>query len=499
MPVNTPCEEYDRFIGKWIKCRTVVNGEEEVKMAGSAYLPYLLDQIPGEYEAYKNRALFYGATGRTVTGLLGAIFRKMPTIEGAEEEKIKDEFKSVTQDNQDVLDFASMTVVEVLVTGRVGILLDAPQNLEGVPYLAIYQSETIINWRYTDIEDGKELSMVVLEEKYEEDGDDEFTKETKKQYRVLELNLEGVYQQRLFRETFLTTGKAKGTSEYSEYLDEPIVPNVSGHSLDYIPFMFINHIDTSPIVYNSPILALANVNLSHYRSSADLEHGRHFTGLPTAWVAGFDEKTQLHIGSQVAWISEDPQANAGYLEFTGQGLGSLENALKEKQEMMAVLGARMLEDPKNPVESGVALSTRYRGENNVLSSISKTVSGALSTLLTWLLEWRGITKDITVELNKDFINDRLTSGEVKDLMETWQGGAISWETLFFNFKRGEIYPQDIDIEKEKTAIDTETELDIKSRMNDLPPNTEEVDGDLEEGLSDEEKKAKEEADALKKK
>jgi len=482
MPVNTPCKEYNKNKESWFKCRTVAGGEEAVKDAGVRFLPALTEQSPNEYSAYKERALFYGATGRTVEGLQGAIFRKPPLIQ-EKEGRVKKELSSVTQDYQDCDNFASSVVHEIIVTGRLGILVDAPSNrdngIQGPAYIALYQTEAIINWRYADNGDGLQLSLVVLEEDFEEPTEDEFVQKTKKQYRVLEL-FEGTYRQRVFRPNDHSEGKGKTVVEYEEDPDFTVVPTVGNQSLSYIPFIFVNPVDNTSRIYDSPILALANVNLSHYRSSADLEHGRHFTGLPTAWVAGFEKEEIFRIGSQVAWVSDQPDAHAGFLEFTGQGLQSLENALKEKQEMMAVLGARMLEDPKKAVESDSTLTTRFRGENNILSSISKTVSSALSVAFTWLMEWRGMTKEINVLLNTDFINDRLSPEQVAKLMESWQGGAMSWEVLFFNYKRGEIYPDDIDMEEERQRIEEEVPLDARSYTAAVPGEGEIIDEELEE-------------------
>ena len=456
--VSTPCKEYNQNIEKWKKCRDTVAGEERIKKQSTLYLPRLDAQSQTDYEGYKNRAMFYGATSRTVDGLLGGLFRKAPVIL-PDNTRVKSEMESVTQGYQSAVDFSGSVSKELLVTGRVGVLVDAPMEVGGIPYLETYTAENIINWRYSRTKDGVFLTLVVLRESYGMIEEDNFALIEKTQYRVLEITEAGTYQQRVFRESKTHDG---GDGGFIEQVDLTVTPSLSGTPFNYIPFVFFSSVDLTADVMDSPILALANVNLSHYRSSADLEHGRHFTGLPTAWVAGFDTDTELKIGSQVAWVSENPDAHAGYLEFTGQGLGSLENALKEKQEMMAVLGARMLEDPKRVAESGSALSTRYRGENNVLSNIAKTVSRGLSQAFSWLMEWRGAIHEIEIQLNTDFINDKITPKDVVDLMGAWQSGAISWDTLYYNYKRGELYPDGVDQDTEKAALDYETNMDSAS-------------------------------------
>ena len=478
MPVNTKHKDYMNHIEKWKKCRTVAQGEESVKAAGTDYLPSLVEQSTLEYETYKNRALFYGATSRTVSGLLGAIFRKSPVITPTKE-RVAIELESVTPDHQSARSFAAGIVLEVLTIGRIGVMIDAPQEEGGRPYLISYKAESIINWKYENTGDGLVLSMVILEEEYEAESEDEFECVMKVQYRVLEL-VNNIYQQRVFRSKSEIT-KGGADLDFMEVPELSAIPKVSGAYLDHIPFIFINPVDLTGMIQDSPILALVNVNLSHYRSSADLEHGRHFTGLPTAWVAGFEKTDAFRIGSQIAWVSEEPDASAGFLEFTGQGLQSLENALKEKQEMMAVLGARMLENEKKSVESGNALATRYRGENNVLSNVSKVCTDAFGILFTWLMEWRGVSAKVVYQLNSDFINDKLTAQDIKALMETWQAGAISWDTLFFNYKRGEIYPEDVDMDIEQNNLEKEEQFDAGS-FGAVDVDDEDIDEDIDADL-----------------
>jgi hypothetical protein len=66
--------------------------------------------------------------------------------------------------------------------------------------------------------------------------------------------------------------------------------------------------------------------------SADYEHGCHFTGLPTPWIAGYqaadpEKPDTFYIGSTAAWTFGDPNAKCGYLEFSGGGLDFSERQL----------------------------------------------------------------------------------------------------------------------------------------------------------------------------
>ena len=79
-----------------------------------------------------------------------------------------------------------------------------------------------------------------------------------------------------------------------------------------------------------PLLDLVDVNLHHWRLSCDYNHGLHYTGLPTAIAAGFPKSNDgYRIGAGAAWWSEEPNAKAYYLEFTGEGLTAMRDALAE--------------------------------------------------------------------------------------------------------------------------------------------------------------------------
>jgi hypothetical protein len=100
-----------------------------------------------------------------------------------------------------------------------------------------------------------------------------------------------------------------------------VYPLMNGKPLDFIPFTFLSADDTTPEVDEPPLIDLVNMNLSHYRTCADLEHGAHFTGLPTPYVCGAqleNPNDKLYIGSQSAWMLKSPDAKVGFLEFTAR-------------------------------------------------------------------------------------------------------------------------------------------------------------------------------------
>ena len=261
--------------------------------------------------------------------------------------------------------FAEMVAEEVVKIGRCGVLVDHPPMTEALtvaqaesmgmrPYMRLYDAESIINWRTDRIAGTETLTLVVLEEEYQE-WKDEFEYKCIKQWRVLDLP-EGVYRQRVFRKN----------DRGDFYVESQTIPTSQGKAIAQIPFEFFGVRDNSPGVDKPPLLDLVDVNLSHYRTTADYEHGLHFTGLPTPVVTGFyadEQSAQLRIGSGTAWLLPDPAAKAFYLEFSGQGLSELREALRAKESMMATLGARILAPEKSVQETAQTAAIHRAGEN----------------------------------------------------------------------------------------------------------------------------------------
>lgn len=455
MPVYSTHPDYDAHIEKWIKCRDVIAGEEVVKAAGTKYLPALnldtLDDLESSnYDAYKARAMFFGAADRTVKALAGTVMARQPRIEVPEamEEMLED----LSRNSESLDQLLNQALEQVLAVGRVGYLVDSSDDQpDADPYVVTYFAENIVNWRDEEIDGRRQPTLVVLEEEVAEGGDD-YLPDLVKQYRVLRLVREGevkFYQVETYREN-----KTKDAHE-RWVLHSTKVPTVrGGRRLEYIPFIIINPSLVGTPIQKPPLLDLVNVNLSHYRTSADLEHGRHFTALPTAFVSGFDPKTtKFAIGSARAWVSQDPNASAGFLEFTGAGLGSLQDALNQKEGLMAVLGARLLEESKRAAETAEAIRLRQAGEGSVLRKTASSVEEGFTFLLYWIAEWLVLQGDISLELNKDYGVGSMDSATLASLMVAVQSGLLSKDTWLYNMKRSDFIPDDVTIEDERAKID----------------------------------------------
>lgn len=457
MAVDSQHEDYNELQDEWEKCRDAAEGQRAIHGAGRKYLPALSGQTNEEYDAYKMRATFYEATGRTIDGLTSMIFRKPPTLDG---DLSPDFMEDCTLDGVSLFGFAQNLTREVMTVARAGILVDYPhidyleteltvaqsEAMNNRPYFRHYTAESIINWSKGRVNNKSVVTQVRLKEcvdvPLDEFGDDDID-----QIRVLELNEFGIYQQRVFRQ-----------NEKHEWVQfgEAIIPVMNGQPMSFIPFVFINTDSTSPEPQTPPLMGLVNINISHYRTTADLEHGAHFTGLPTAVITGHNkEKDEIfRIGSSTAWVFSNENANAKYLEFEGKGLDSLKELCAAKEEKMAALGAQMLTPSARRNEAADTAELRHMGENSILSAIAQTVSDGLNMALSIVAMWTN-TQPVKISLNRDFLPTSMTPQMITALLQSWQSGGISGRTLFENLKRGEVIESTKTYEDEQADIQTE--------------------------------------------
>jgi hypothetical protein len=207
-----------------------------------------------------------------------------------------------------------------------------------------------------------------------------------------------------------------------------------------IPFIVLGANSSSTDVQKPPLLDLIDANIAHYRNSADYEHGLHFTGLPTPYVAGvqLDEGQTLNLGSKTAWVFPDPSAKASFLEFTGQGLSTIREAMKDKETRMASLGARFLADDKRSGEAFQTLELRTSGERSTLASIARAASDALSKALNIMAAWVGAPETARYDLNTEYVNSTMSPQMLQQLVMAYQTGAMPLSVLFQNMQKGEI-------------------------------------------------------------
>ena len=413
--VKTRHRDFIEAFDTWQKVRHAVSGNLV------SYLRNVGKNEPDtEYGAqrqkeYEDGAICYNFTKRTLSGMVGAVMRKEP--EQTIPAKLEYLLENADGSGVGLWQQAQDTLGEIDSVGRGGLLVDAP-NVQAAtmaeqnagllnPVLGYYTAENIINWRTERVGSVNRVVMVVLREEYEyQSGQDEFSYLTGEQYRVLDV-IDGKYRQRLFKfdqKGALLTGQAK-----------EVFPQLGSLNPGVIPFTFIGATNNDHTIDDAPLLPLAELNIGHFRNSADNEESSFVVGQPTLFIAP-GESMSLQVFQE---------ANPNGVKMgsrTGHNIGAGGNAflvqaeannlakenMRQKEEQAIQIGAQLI----TPSQQITAESARLQrgADTSVMATIAGNVSQAYTQALKWAAAMVGVPADnIEFKLNDDFFLQPMTA------------------------------------------------------------------------------------------
>ena len=461
-----------KFLQKWQKCRDAIAGEDEIKSKGSLYLPKPSGMDDEDYSFYKLRAQFFNAAGRTLDGLAGMLNRKpcICTVPDGMEKYLE----NVDGKGHSIEQFVDMVCKDVLSTNWGSVLIDMPQSGKTVSqadvekqglyaYMVYYKAESSTKWRWQIKGRFNSLKYVILKEPTLVQVEGSFEEELKDFYRVLEIREDGHYWQTLYNDKLEIVYEVDPKSKQGNFTE--------------LPFTFMS-VNTEP---EEPILSdLINVNLSHYRKSADYENGLHWTGVPTPFERGWTPETQyddeghevaqkpMKLGGTQFLYFPPGTEQVGYLEFSGSGLNQVAQAMLCDEERMAILGARIIAQEKKGVEAAETAKIHNAAENSVLASFANNMSKTFSKLLRIYLEWTTGTQipqdQVSVKINTDYDVSTMSPSELTALVSLWQTGGIAKSDLFKNLKEGEIIDADRNLDEMNAEIEEEQQARMDAAM-----------------------------------
>jgi len=484
MPVSSQNSEYSKNLSKWqlvrdcnegsdaIKSRTGGASSDQIKgEGGTAYLPAPnptdgSTENKARYRAYRDRANFVNFTGHTKEGMAGLVFRKETQVETdpSIEYLIKNANGGGLSTDQMVKDVAG----DVLLTGRYGLLVDYPSAPEGLTEAQVqelnlranilpYPPESVINWRTTVIGGKTTLSMVVLVEPTEKENEDSFECETVDYHRVLLLEMiDGklTYIQKMYDENDEVILYSMPDSE--EAIDYIIPRDFTGKIWQEIPFTFVGSINNDPKVDKAPLYDIAEVNIAHYRNSADFEESSFLVGQPTPVIMGLTQgwvdsnmKHGIQLGSRAAILLPET-GSATLLQADSNQMP--EKGMEMKEQQMIKIGTRIIQDQTGN-ETAEAAKIRFTGQNSKLGSIIKNVEGAFIQCYEWAKLFMGGTKETTVNINKEFYDASIDPQMLVAHIQLMDRGVIATKDMRDLMRKANL----IDSSRTDDEIDDEAE------------------------------------------
>jgi len=463
MPVSTQHPDYSKYLPIWTRTRDAVRGSVAVKEKKHVYLPVPDNDSSNEskgtetsrYRQYIKRAVFTNFTGRTKNALVGAAFRKDSELEIPDAlEYLRED---ATGDGLSIFQLAKDELSNLLETGRVGILVDYPETPDGVSAeqaeyfhanIVPYTAEAVINWKTETINGRKLLVLVVLAESYIE-SDDEFAHDSKTQYRVLRLGEEG-YSQQLYRDDM-------------PYGEEIFPTKSDGSRWDEIPFIFIGSKNNDSTVDDAPLADIAEVNMAHYRNSADYEESCFLTGQPSLFITTSLSAEQwnalnpngIKLGSRAGHVLGE-NGSATLLQADPNSL--VMEAMRNKESAMVMIGARIITD-RTANETAEGARIRFASENSVLGDLVHNLSEGITVAIGWAGEFMGAdTKESYFSINDEFYDKDVDPQLLMGMVTLLDRGIVAEQDIFDRLKSGGVIDPERTLEMVKEERSTANPL-----------------------------------------
>ena len=453
------------MMSDWSVMAAVTKGTNYIRDMAETYLPQEPREDDDAYETRVDRSVLSPYTSRLIETAAGAILRKPIHIEG-------DPYWLQLAQNIDgigsnINEYARRALVSSLTYGHSAILVDYPaamgarnlaeERAQGRrPYFVHIDAPQIWGWRKESTTN--RLTQVRIHD-YSVRPLNEFGEEQIEEMRVIYPGRYDLY----------TLGQ-----ELVEFTE------TGGYSLDEIPLVPIYSNRRGVLVSQPPLLDIANLNITHYQRQADLIHALHIAAMPTLVLEGWDDTTgSATMGVNYA-IAMQPGNKAYYVQADATSFDAQMQELQSLEGQMSTLGVTKLFGQKFVAESAEAKRIDQAQSNSVLSIISQELESALNQAFAFAAQYVGIEPpEITID--RDFDYYRLIGQDVSVLAQLNQMGKISDAMLLEVLRRGEVLPDNINIEDEieaagKTALEiteepeTTEEPDSPDSMNEETPS-----------------------------
>jgi Domain of unknown function (DUF4055) len=440
--------QYGESLSIWemVRDATKPNG---VKDAGVKYLPRAENHDDGDrnssrYAKYKDRAVFYGFSQETVSGLLGLAFRQGVSIETEGKDYIEDD---IDGDGVGLEQQAKSAAKNVIKYGRAGLLVDFPPS-EGsitieqqrnnglVATVNLYDTFHIKNWATKRVGSKTILSMVVLTEIEYRADENELTVEEVTVERRLTLDNDGHYMVEI--------------REDEQTIETYYPRDFAGQMINEIPFYFIGSVNNDSNVDDSPLFPIADMNVAHYRNSADYENSVWQCGQPQPWGTGLTQNwvdqnlKNFSFGAGVMLTGPDG-ASFGLMQVEPNTMAY--EAMKYKQEAMIAMGAKLI-NAQVSFSSATEAIIASASENSRLQTIIDNVENAYQAALEGLTLFMG--GDVPIFTIDTDLSAVMTDPQMAQMMVgAWQSGLVaSADARGYLRKVGAVERTDEEIEEE---------------------------------------------------
>lgn len=441
---------YDRMKPRWDLINAVLGGTETLRKAEQTFLPMHEAETAEGYKRRLEGTVFINRTEQVLNTLSSKPFADGLTVN----EDVPTQITEQVLDNVDLLGnnlevFAKQWFKSGLAKGFCHVLVDYPRvETDGVrtladdreqnlrPYWVLIEPECVLYARASVI-DGKEVleHVRIMETITEQDG---FIEKVSQQIRILERGSVSLWRK--------NANKRWTKAEEWET------------GLDFIPLVTFYTNREGLTEGKPPLLDLAYLNIAHWQSVSDQRHILKVSRFPILACSGAtaQDSDPVVVGPNKILYNPDPSGRFYYVEHTGTAIQSGENELKELEQQMSNYGAEFLKK-KSGSQTATARALDSAEALSDLSGMVMVFEDAVSIALWYTALWIGLDDGGTVELLKDFNNERIAIN-LDNLDKARQRKDISRKTYLQALVNEGVLPESFNADDDLDNLAEETTL-----------------------------------------
>lgn len=435
---------------EWPLLDALMGGTTTMRAAGEKFLPRWPMEDADAYDARLRSSTLYNVFRRTVSVLAGKPFSSEPVFDRVDEEFSR-WLKDVDLQGNNLLNFARDVLRRGLAKGLCHVLVDYPRAEPGAtladereqelrPYLVLIQPERVKGYRTERVNGVLKLAEVVISFHRTQpvDGDPKKGQERIEQLLILKRLVSATCAWELYE-------MLPGAQDWTLVGNGPM-------SVPEIPLVTFYAEREGFFCARPPLLDLAHLNAQHWRSSSDQDTVLHVARVPILFGAGFEEGTELTIGSSDAIRTSNHEARLQYVEHSGAAVEAGRASLQDLEERMAALGAELLLKRQTGEKSATEAAIESAAATCDLAAIVESLEDAFNLAFFFMTLYAKKGTEPTVTFFKDFAVEALGAADMDVLMKLNTVGAVSSRTLVEEAKRRKLLREEVDFEEEQEMI-----------------------------------------------
>lgn len=477
LKVNEPSEEFATLRRKSKLPRTLMGGNHAMRAAGTTYLP----RFPGEdedsesWEARRMQTFLFNAYKLAHGIMVGKAFDHPINLQPDVPEVFRQWAENINLRGDDLDIFCSHAFADSLHPGKGYILVEFPKRPSDLPPNASPDEERKAGLRpyfsYISADrdmlsvDWTEINGAATVERIR------FSRRTKvrdgwgqsEQERIYIWELMGADEEsdlgpepgdRWVRYEVRKPPEGKDDNRDGEVLDSGVVRGARSRPLTRIPIACYSLDDEGPFLDD-----MAWKNLEHWQSGSDQRNVLHVARVMAFLIYGMDEETfkksRANWGPGSAYFFPGGKENQGmeHLIFSGDvTIG--ERDLDHIEEQLVTLSLEPLINRPGDTTATRHRLDQARANSRLLSGVCRFEDALEMVMEFACVDYWGMETGGSAQLNKDFglssANDQelLTILEMRMPKQRGQAPQVSLQRLHQEFKRRNVFQEDLDTEDE---------------------------------------------------